>query len=117
MPTIPGGQADGLQPHGCDLCEACCTFIVLQVNPAYQKDKAWVELHGIKLVEKGGALWAYVPTPCLALKNGRCSVYENRPKACRDWPSSQADIDDLNRHLGREVCRFPIYTTGGIGNV
>ena len=90
-------------------CAACCQYIVLQVNPQYaeaQDIKRWIELHGIKLAKRSGALWAYVPTPCSALEGTRCSLYgtKDRPKVCRNWPNSQTDIDDLHRHLGREVC-------------
>jgi hypothetical protein len=118
LPPLPRGQADGVLAHGCDLCgeAACCRYVVLQVSPAYQEREVsrWIELHGIKLVERNGALWAYIPTPCSALEDGRCSVYENRPKVCRDWPNSQADVDDLNRHLGRVVC-IPARLSMGFG--
>ncbi len=100
-------------------CAACCRYVILQVNPQYTNEdvKRWIELHGIKLVERGGALWAYVPTPCSALEGTRCGLYgtKERPRVCEVWPNSQAEIDDLENHTGQK-CRFPIDITGGIGN-
>ena len=103
------GSQQGVQRQGfCqENCAACCQYIVLQVNPQYaeQKDvKHWIELHGINLVKRDGALWAYIPTPCSALEGTRCGLYgtEERPKVCDVWPTSQAEIDDLQDHTGQE---------------
>ncbi|KKL48826.1 hypothetical protein LCGC14_2321650 [marine sediment metagenome] len=90
----------------CSSCAACCQYVRLQVSPQYLAAKRWLELHGIKLVRRGQRVFVYIPTPCSALQDGRCSIYEERPEACRTWPNSQADIDEVNTHMGREVCRF-----------
>lgn len=94
-------------------CSACCEFLVLQVNPAYKsKDvRRWIELHGIKLVEKDGGLFAHIPSPCSKLKDGMCSIYEDRPDVCRSWPSSQAEIDNLKDFSG-EDCTFHFKEVG-----
>lgn len=92
---------------GCTSCGACCRFIVLQVNPQYEESpdvKRWIELHGIKLIRKEQGVWAYIPTPCSALNENRCGIYEDRPNVCRTWPTSQADIDELHDFLGEKVC-------------
>ena len=89
-------------------CAACCSFFVLQVNPAYAENedlKRWVELHGIRLQKRGGALWAYIPLPCSALDGTKCGTYETRPEVCRKWPASQGDIDELHNRTG-PVCTY-----------
>lgn len=101
-------------------CAACCQYLVLQVNPQYAENKDvkhWIELHGINLVKRGGALWAYIPTPCSALDGTRCSLYgtEERPKVCDVWPTSQAEIDDLEDHTGQD-CTYRFSPTGDIEN-
>jgi Fe-S-cluster containining protein len=121
----PGSNKDvsrppgGLQRQGVcqENCAACCQYIVLQVNPQYAEEKDvkhWIELHGINLVKRGGALWAYIPTPCSALDGTRCSLYDtkDRPKVCDVWPTSQADIDDLEDHTGQK-CTYYFPGKGG----
>lgn len=92
-----------------DDCAACCSFLVLQVNPAYAENedlKRWVELHGIRLQKRGGALWAHIPLPCNALDGTKCGIYETRPNICREWPASQGDIDELYSWTGEPVCTY-----------
>ena len=98
---------DKLRPQGRDLrvgsctpnCGACCKFVTLVVHPDYAQEdiRYWLELHGIKVVERSGVVMAYIPTPCSALQpDMTCGVYEQRPEVCRTWPTSQADIDLLH---------------------
>jgi len=93
--------------NGCTSCGACCTFLVLNVHPQYAEGdvKRWVELHGVRIVQKGEAVWAYVPTACSQLQpDNTCGIYEDRPDVCRVWPTSQADIDELHEWVGEKVC-------------
>lgn len=89
-------------------CAACCTYIRLEVHPAYKDEdiSRWIELHGVRLKEVGQRLYAYIPTPCSALHEGRCSIYEDRPNVCRSWPTSQADITDLEEYVGKKTCTY-----------
>ena len=95
-----------------DICNACsdrgqcCTYVELPRSRILTSDeKRWVELHGIRLVQKGEAVWAYVPTACSQLQeDNTCGIYETRPDVCRTWPTSQADIDELHEWVGEEVC-------------
>ena len=95
----------------CISCGACCKYLILQVNPACMNssNRYWIELHGIRLVRRGQAVLAYIPTPCSALQaDNTCGIYEKRPEPCRAWPSSQSDIDDLHDYIGEEVCTVTI---------
>ena len=93
-------------------CGACCRFLVLQVNPQYIQNediRRWIELHGIRLQERDGACWAYIPTPCSALTpEGTCSLFgqEGRPRVCEVYPTSQAQLDELHEFVGEEVCTY-----------
>ena len=91
-------------------CGACCRFLVLQVNPQYRDQgdiQRWIELHGIRLVERGGYVWAYIPTPCSQLApDGTCGIHETRPDVCREWPQSEAQIVELHEYVGEEVCSY-----------
>lgn len=96
-------------------CGACCEGVTLNVHPAYnEKDvRKWLELHGIRLTERGGALWAYVPTPCRELQpNKQCGLYgkPERPQLCSEWPFSQGEIATLTEQTGTN-CTF--YFTEG----
>ena len=81
-------------------CGACCRFIRLQVNPQYMQSdvRHWIELHGIRLREHGGGVWAYVPLPCSALTpEGMCGLQgkPERPELCGVFPSGQWQLDEL----------------------
>lgn len=80
-------------------CGACCKFVTLVVHPDYAQEdvRYWLELHGIKVVERAGTVWAQVPLPCSALQpDASCGVYDQRPSPCRTWPNSQGDINLLH---------------------
>lgn len=67
----------------CALCRgACCEGIVLPSAPYGEADaNRWLCMHGTP----EDAEWLYVPAPCRHLKEGRCSIYEDRPRVCSDF--------------------------------
>jgi len=92
-------------------CGACCEFVTLNINPSYlQKDvRHWLDLHGIKLRESGGAVWAEIPTPCRELQPDKsCGLYgkAERPQLCSEWPWGQEEIDLVDAHRGEKTCTF-----------
>jgi len=92
-------------------CGACCTYVLLNVNPAYlEKDvRHWVELHGIKLSERKGQVWAKIPLPCSALQPDKsCGLYgqAERPQLCSEWPYNQQEIDGLDAEMGEKTCTY-----------
>ena len=92
-------------------CGACCKSVQINVNPAYlEKDvRHWLELHGIRLSERGGGVWAHLPIPCRELQpDMSCGLFgkPERPKLCEEWPFSQKEIDDLDAFVGEKTCTF-----------
>ena len=88
-------------------CGACCKLVEVNVNPAYlEKDvRHWLDLHGIKLRERGGGVWAILPIPCRELQpDMRCGLFgkPERPKLCEDWPFDQQEILTVNAETGVE---------------
>ena len=69
----------------CRLCGACCCrYLTLPLAPESTFDaeaKRWLELHGITI--GNGKL--IIPLRCSKLLNGVCTIYETRPKVCRDF--------------------------------
>ena len=101
-------QREGFCKEGCG---ACCTFVLLNVNPAYlEKDvRHWLNLHGITLSERGGQVWAKISVPCSALtEDRRCGLFgtPERPKLCNDWPFNQVEIDQLDAQMGEKTCTY-----------
>ena len=95
----------------CSACAACCKFLLLNVNPAYMgaDKRRWIELHGIRLFEQGGGVWAMINATCRHLTNeGRCGVFgtPERPQACEDFPFVQSDIDLVDRKYGKGTCSY-----------
>lgn len=88
-------------------CGACCEFVTLAVHPQYlEKDNQdWLSLHGIRLVERSGGVWAYLPIPCRELQPDKsCGLFgkPERPKLCDDWPFNQQEIITLAEVSGKE---------------
>ena len=99
-------------------CGACCRFLTLQVNPQYYDNadvRRWIELHRIRLVQRDGATWAYIPTECSQLTaEGDCAIHDTRPQVCNDWPQLPEQIVELETVAGA-VCtyRFEEVTSNG----
>jgi len=63
----------------CELCRgACCEAIVLPVKVQDPDIQRWIEYHG-QPTDRG----IYFECKCSKLKDGKCSIYEDRPKVCR----------------------------------
>ena len=66
----------------CNLCKgACCEAIMLPIRLKDEDVQRWIELHG-----EGTDVGVYFECKCSALKNGKCSIYEDRPKVCVNFP-------------------------------
>ena len=95
----------------CNGCAACCRFLILQVNPQYMAAdrRRWIELHGIRLYERDGGVWAVVNAACSALTDeGRCGLFglPERPQTCAEFPFVQPDIDQVDDWAGEKVCSY-----------
>jgi Fe-S-cluster containining protein len=90
-------------------CGACCKFIILNVNPSYLKDKAWIEAHGIKVFEQDGGVWIRINAACNHLtEDNQCGIYgkPERFESCSLFPTVQSDIDLVNEEAGEAVCSY-----------
>jgi len=66
----------------CKDCSKCCEDIWLPLAVTPNEDiKRWIELHDIEV--KGNK--ARIKNKCSKLKDGRCSIYEDRPNNCREF--------------------------------
>lgn len=85
----------------CIKCGMCCKVLRLQVPKPYLTNldvKHWVELHGVKLHEADGGVWATIRIPCSALTpEGLCSLHgtPDRPDLCEKWPFGPRDLVGL----------------------
>jgi hypothetical protein len=75
----------------CKNCDHCCRYIALEIDkPTTKAEKEniiWFLLHKNISVYIGHDNHWYVEfqTPCKALHEGRCSVYNDRPSMCREY--------------------------------
>lgn len=100
----------------CNGCAACCKFLLLQVNPAYMEPdrRKWIELHGIRLHERDGGIWAVINAACSQLTDdNKCGIFgqPERPQTCADFPSVQEDIDLIDEWAGEKVCSYSFAST------
>ncbi len=91
----------------CSARGKCCSFLRLQVPPEYKSNPDihnWVGLHGIKLLDIDGGVFAMLPIPCTALtEDGLCSLYgtPERPELCSHWPASPSALIGIE-----DVCTY-----------
>jgi len=72
--------------HQCNRCGECCRWAgIAQMNRLSAKDREYYLIRADK-IDQG---WALVRAPCKHLvpvgDTLQCSIYENRPKCCRDF--------------------------------
>lgn len=75
----------------CSQCKTkwCCKGMEFPIlNNDYEE---WVLAHEIKVIESNGIKWAHFDIKCPKLKNGKCSIYENRPNVCKNWYCNEHD--------------------------
>jgi uncharacterized protein len=79
----------------CTTCANCCR----EVKPTFSKEdvnriaarlgmnpQAFVDAHLEHTEADDGNPWQTRTTPCPFLKDNRCSIYEDRPVDCREYP-------------------------------
>ncbi len=70
----------------CVVCRgACCESITLDLRSENADVQRWLDLHGQRVV--GGLNLACA---CSALREGRCTIYDDRPRVCRDYAVGSA---------------------------
>ena len=108
--ALPMVRQGTCQPDVCG--SACCTFVMLDVNPLYRQDAdmlAWLALHGVTVTEQAGHTLARLPLACTALgPDGRCTLYgrPERPALCSAFPMAPASL------VGLDACTYT-FTEGG----
>lgn len=63
----------------CQACALCCDGTLFTRVPLAAEDAAPPEVHAVTTATGG----RYLPQPCAALEGTRCTVYAQRPMACR----------------------------------
>ena len=71
-------------PELCAQCGWCCTYC----NPILIKGEDVERLGSFDGIIPYDERYEQIQTPCLYLKDGKCSVYEKRPNSCRTFPIS-----------------------------
>ena len=73
----------------CDNCAKCCEYFSFEISG---DNKQWIEelseflkqtRPDMASIEEGSVL--RFKAPCKFLKDKKCTIYENRPKICRDF--------------------------------
>lgn len=78
----------------------CCGYLTQQIStPRSMKDfdhLMWQLSHrGIQLFKDGNGWFLLINNPCLhLLPDGRCGIYERRPKICRDHDNDFCEFDE-----------------------
>lgn len=103
----------------CLSCKLCCTHGLFASVPVEAGEVDRLKSHHLKLVKKGDD-WR-MPFPCAA-HNGCCSIYPERPTACRAYecdvlsavnagrmpePEARALLDRTNAFVSNVRARIP----------
>jgi len=67
-----------------------CLYIGISATELFQ--------NYIEMDEEGDFVFKTQPCPMLNLEDNKCKIYENRPKACREYPHT--NMKKIKNHLG-----------------
>jgi len=76
----------------CKRCGKCCRIMDFPFPPGKpSKDFIrWAKFHEkTKIVKQRDGYWIRFELKCSKLKNGRCSIYKNRPELCKEYSCSE----------------------------
>lgn len=96
------------QQEKCMECHECCEYIEIPTSMigGLEVLEYWM-VHGKKfyISDLDGALHIRFYAPCQHLKDGKCSIYENRPWTCRQYMCSQKDksIKEIKEQACKET--------------
>lgn len=95
MRELPEDTKDWVRHGECDGCGYCCEVIAhAHVNFNHTGDPEWMEVRGIP---KNGIKWIAIVDPCPKLdeETKECTIYEDRPQLCQDFPVHPQDIQGI----------------------
>ena len=102
MATVIPIRPEKMTPETkCGYCtnSKCCTYITQEIPTPRSKDDfdhlLWQVSHQNVGVYKDDEGWTLlVDNPCLHLQpDGRCGIYETRPRVCRDHTNDYCEFD------------------------
>lgn len=78
----------------CDGCGYCCKAITHPIEIDFSgNDPDWLKARGIP---KDGIKWLAVIDPCPQLtEENRCTIYEDRPNQCKDFPTDPSQLERI----------------------
>ena len=96
MKTVPIATADK-----CDRCKPsiCCGYFTQAIDTPRSKSDfdflLWQIAHrDVQVYKDKGAWYLLINNPCTHLQvDGRCGIYETRPKICRDYSNDYCEYD------------------------
>ncbi|MFH1399482.1 MAG: YkgJ family cysteine cluster protein [Candidatus Woesearchaeota archaeon] len=74
----------------CQGCVKCCEYAVIELPTPKSKldieEITWMLLHRIVIyIDKDHTFNAQINSRCIALTNGKCAIYAQRPLICRQY--------------------------------
>jgi len=76
----------------CIDCQVCCHYLTIPVG---KFDKDYIEFYknfGLDMLEDDRVYLFVVPCSCQYITKEGCSIYENRPKVCRQQQPDMTDV-------------------------
>jgi Fe-S-cluster containining protein len=67
----------------CSKCSKCCEAIYLPYPEDSEDIKRWIKYHDIEFVKNSKGTFIKIHNKCSKLKDGKCSIYEDRPEICK----------------------------------
>lgn len=99
-------MANGIKKE-CENCNMCCKHVIFELQkPANKEDYdeiIWFLSHkGIKVyIDEEGGWNAEARNECKYLKDGKCSIYNERPQICRDYDPEDCELHGEGEYYAR----------------
>lgn len=101
----------------CQRCGgACCESITLDLSTTNNDFLRFIELRSMPQKKEDGTVARNFNIPCMALKEGRCAIYESRPQMCKDFePGGMLCITTVTaRRSAAEAIEILAGSNGGL---
>lgn len=88
----------------CDSCGKCCNHVTIELDTPRSKadfeEIKWFVIHkDVSVFVDDDKVWhIQFNTPCNALKDNMCDIYDKRPEVCREYDPDECENNGIGKY-------------------
>jgi Fe-S-cluster containining protein len=83
----------------CRKCRWCCEWVFIPLAEGVDYIAFYRDVRGLEIKFRNFKPWLIIHAPCQHLREWGCSIYKNRPSACKDF-------DGRNMIFHSDMCKW-----------